>query len=141
MSLAVGTGFGLRTTDPALSLAQLNVGGVLQLVVDCDQWEMGGGVPGSPQASARRSPEARSYAMATTSPPSAIVVFVIAQKFPNALPSQIHAFASLFVESPPIKPMESLPALAARRIWLYWISLFKGSVSFRYCSPPQPELV
>ena len=55
---------------------------------------------------------------------------------PQALPSQIHAFASSKVSSPPIIPMMSLPFFGARSICVYWTSVPRP-VSSKYCSAPQ----
>src|SRR5207249_925366 len=52
---------------------------------------------------------------------------------PHALPSQIQAFASSKVSSPPIIPMMSLPFFEARSICVYWTSVACPGAS-RYCS-------
>ena len=69
------------------------------------------GVEGT--ATTRRLPEFDSHAIASSPRSGVRALAVISTKFPHALPSQIHAFASLFVASPPRSPILSLPSWAA----------------------------
>src|SRR5206468_1809383 len=73
-------------------------------------------------APARRLPELDSHAIATSSSLGAFMAAVISLFDPHALPSQIHAFASLSVTSAPINPTWSLPFFGARSISAYWMS-------------------
>src|SRR3989442_469757 len=144
MSSAVDSGFALRDIQKIrlvgpLPDAHVNVEGALQLVVYSFETMS---VEPCRAATASRCPEFDSQAMATWRYWGLCRVAVISVFDPHAVPSQIHAFAWLFVLSPPIIPMRSLPAFGARLISVYWTSV-AWPVSSRYRSGPQvpPEYV
>ena len=72
---------------------------------------------------ASRSPEFDSQAIAARSRLGAAAVGVISVNDPKEVPPQIQALASLFVASPPMSPIWSLPRLDASPITVYCTSV------------------
>ena len=122
MSLAVDRGFGVRASQriEAPEAPHVAVRAPLHPVVYSLKTTFAGVALST--APARRLPELDSHAIATSSSLGAFMAVVISLFDPHALPSQIHAFASLSVTSAPINPIWSLPFFGARSISAYWMS-------------------
>ena len=119
MSFAEATGFGLRDIQRIAVPAHVAVAATLQEVVNSLNEKVA--LPVS-VAIATSLPELDSQAIAICSSSGISAVAVISVGDPNAFPSQIQALTSLFVKSPPMRPISSLPILDARLIMLYWTS-------------------
>src|SRR3989442_6505092 len=137
MSFADATGFGLSDIQRIAVPAHVAVAATLQEVVNSSKEKVA--LPVS-AAIATRLPELDSHAIAICSSSGISAVAVISVGDPNAFPFQIQALTSLFVMSPPMRPISSLPILDARLMTLYWTSAASPASSGNCAAPPAPPL-